>query len=434
MMELSDRDLNRRVKEFDRLRLRDIEWGREKRARSATVIELDPPLARLDESPGVDVEFFYNYIDNSGGQKLGWRNAGTTVGGWWTSIWKRRLAVRVHLHVPGSGPYLNPEHETARGYYQKLAMGWGRPVRRTEGRGLDPRMEKTLHELWARRDMRYVMGSDDDAERFLKYHGLSVEEWRASLESTRVVAQMRETDERWAEIARRGSEEHAKAFKSPAGPVLLINGRFLITANTMRRHGGKAVRNAYRTASWIVRNEIERIERELPGKRKAEIATLSSEEFAYGMEDGSRPEKAIDRRRKEPVRKTDTVLVEWLYSKVAELSTGLEPAMRAWAGSLPARVSFIEREASNPDTSERARQMGFKGEVEELVSKRLLWRDPVLLIGERYLLVGSKFTTMAQAMRTANTIVRRIREGEDPIAEAKNGNGAGNPERKEQGD
>ena len=44
--------------------------------------------------------------------------------------------------------------------------------------------------------------------------------------------------------------------------------------------------------------------------------------------------------------------------------------------------------------------------IKETVRTEFLWRDPVVLIGARYLVVGSKFDTMGEVLQTVNKVIR----------------------------
>ena len=415
MMRISDRDRRRAVRQFDQLTLKGIAWGQELKGSRPTVIELERPLPAIKDRARVDVELFYSYVDNGGGQRIGWRHIGTTAGGWWGSVYKAQVPARLYVHAVGSGPYLDPRWDESRRYYQQLVMAWGRPVYGGARGSIHDRTKDNLRELWRRGDGKHLIATREDAERFMWANWLPLDEWKEQIKKPEIRKQMRESDERWAALATQASEIYPKAFKGAFSPVLLINGKFLITANTGRRHRGNAIENVYRTANRVLRTELEEFERDRRERRRNEVARLTGEEFAYGRENEEGLGQVMELKGAELPRGSSEVAVEWLYSNEAELGRGLAPMLRAWAQGLPKGVSFIEREARDPGTEERAREVNPNYRAEQLVKEEFFWKDPVLLIQGRYLVVGSRFETMAQAMRAANLVVRRVVEGKSPV-------------------
>lgn len=261
MIRVSTRDQRRSAREFDRIRLARIKWGQEKEGSSSTVVELDPPLPRIDDASQVDVEVFVSFVDNAGGQKSGWRTIGVTAGGWRDELHKARLPVRFYAHHPRTGAYLDPEWDWARGHYQDLVLGWGRQ-RWARGFDREEGAKRNLDLLWKRQDGKHLIATQEDAERVMWANWLPLEAWKASLGREEIQELMGQTDRRWSELAVRGSGSYAKAFKGIADPILLINGKYLITANTARRQRGNATENVYRLANWLLRREIENLPKE----------------------------------------------------------------------------------------------------------------------------------------------------------------------------
>lgn len=256
MIRVPIRERKRSAKEFDRIPLARIKWGEEKEGSKSTVVELDPPLPRIDDESQVDVELFLSFVDNAGAQKTGWRTIGVTAGRWRNELRKAKLPVRIYAHHPRTGPYLNPKWDRACGHYQDLVLGWGRQ-KWVRGFYREEGAVKNLELLRTRGDGKHLIATREDAERFLWANWLPLKEWKASLEREEIKELMEQTDRRWREVALRGSEGYAKAFKGIADPILLINGRYLITANTSRRHRGNTTENVYRLANRVIRREIE---------------------------------------------------------------------------------------------------------------------------------------------------------------------------------
>ena len=196
------------------------------------------------------------------------------------------------------------------------------------------------------------------------------------------------------------------AFRRVPYPVMLINGKYLLTANTMRRHGGRAVENVYRTANWIVRQEWEQTEKKIREKRLGQAEAMTLDEIRYGTEEHARTEQVIEIGKPGTPVSAGSVTVEWIYDKEAALAAALEPKMKAWAETLPEGTEWTAREISDPETIKRAGRIVPGRNIKETVRTEFLWRDPVVLIGARYLVVGSKFDTMGEVLQTVNKVIR----------------------------
>lgn len=328
MMQVTREDVDRAIKEF-KLNRKNIVWGKERRANRTTVIVLDPPLRRLGGHDAVEVEGFFTSVDNNGGQEAGWRAQGVTNGGWLKSLLASGNPVRYYWQSMGQGPYLNPEWDEARRWYQKLRMGWGR-FEASPRRMVDLEVHRMAGALWHRRDKQYLIETEEDAKRFMTLNALPFKEWEDSIARPQIQSVMREADERWAEIAVRGTEHYPRAFQALPDPVLLINGKYLLTRNTVKRQGGSPIRNIYQIANWIIRQELER------------LPQYGFDEVKITWGNFKRPKRG----RKAEVVELDSpfpsepgILVEWAHTYVSGEGEPtpirwLEKVQRLWAESL----------------------------------------------------------------------------------------------------
>ena len=342
MMKVTARDVDRAMRSF-RINLRDIEWGKEKRGTRTTVITLEPGLKRLGKEDAIDVEAFFVGIDNSGSQRAGWWLRAATMGNWVGSMLESRVPIRFYPHDVSKGPYLDPRWDENRHWYQKAAMGWGR---HEAGVGIESSKTAMAAStaLWIRGHEEAPLEREEDVRRFAaKWKTISFDEWKYNLRRPEIVAAMRQANERWAEIAIRGSDAYAKAFRGIPGPVLLINGKYLITANTMKRGGGRAIENAYRTANWLIRQEIENLVREHPDTVRVHKARrLGRKSIGYGEEAGADRGRVIVLNKDERPPSDSKVVVERFYSYGTRLERELERGVERWAKTLPKDVQLIE--------------------------------------------------------------------------------------------
>ena len=342
MMKVSERDVEVAVRSF-RINLRDIEWGKEKRGTRTTVITLEPGLERLGKEDAIDVEAFFVGIDNSGSQRAGWWLRAATMGNWVRSMLESRVPIRFYAHDVSKGPYLDPRWDESRQWYQKAAMGWGR---HEAGVGIESSKTAMAAStaLWTRGHEDERLSSEEDVRRFAaKWKTISFEEWKYNLERPEIVAAMEEANRRWAAIATRGSKAYRKAFRGIPGPVLLINAKYLITANTMKRGGGRAIENAYRTANWLIRREMENLLREHPDTvRMHEAGRLGRKSIGYGEEAGADPERVIVLKKVQRPPSDSKVVVERFYSYGTRLERALERGVERWAKTLPGDVQLME--------------------------------------------------------------------------------------------
>ena len=143
-----------------------------------------------------------------------------------------------------------------------------------------------------------------------------------------------EADERWRELAEQAAAKMPGVFDTIPDPILLINGKYLLTTNTVQQQGGSAkrvVKRLFQTANWLVRREIERAARH----------SFGPEDIEWGKE--REPQRGELVRFRTPHRDPDPdkVNVEWLYTYVNE--EGHQSERERIEGYLKTWVSSVRR-------------------------------------------------------------------------------------------
>ena len=286
-----------------------VAWGKKRKANRSTVIVLDPPLPKLSGPGKVDVEIFYSYLDELGrgtaftGSMVLWNR-------WSISRLKedrqRFWLVQEHAQIVGNGPKLPTRFAEQQQNAQKLHYGsqWYREDRN----GDKDTGWKVFEELVGLGETGGLIGVDTEEklEEVVTAQGIPVEEWRSNT-SSYVKKRSSVANSRWAKIVEQGTKAYDKAFDGLSDPILLIDGKFLITRNTMARHGGRrAVQRVYQTANWLIRERMERNPRyEFDTKAIHEARKPARKEII-----------ALEREPEDPHPKG--LKIEWLYSYISD--------------------------------------------------------------------------------------------------------------------
>ena len=148
----------------------------------------------------------------------------------------------------------------------------------------------------------------DDVRQLVTGAGLTWAEWQANTgkDIKEITAY---TDERWQEIAERALAVQPDVFSHIPDPIILINGKYLLTQNTIRRRDGilKAPQRVLQSANWIIRQELEG--KSSYGVKEEEILFREQRE----------PKEGQFVRLKDPQDPNpDKVDVEWLYTYISE--------------------------------------------------------------------------------------------------------------------
>ena len=397
-----------------------IGWGKQRKATRSTVIVLNPPLPKLSGPDKVDVEIFYTYLDEVGrgiaftGSMILWSNWGRSL------IREDKESYRLiekYEQIIGNGPKVPTRY--ARQQRSAQELHYGAEWYRADKQGDEATGWKVLKTLVTLGEAGlFNMQTKEALDKVVKSQGIPLEEWKKKT-SSYVEKRGSEADSRWAQIVERGTQAYSKAFDGLSDPILLINGKFLITRNTMARQGGRnAVKWVYQTANWIIREEVKKIpEKKLGmGRIRLKVADSRRNTTATERRDLEKPgmpirqfrrwEKRWDRHTKDlreadavryawgnekravqgkiivldpPLEKrgsSDKVVVEWFHTPLDERGT-----REAWVNSLSAIQKWSEsmREAGEKDVDIMPRIIGVGlGLPKRFNEQRRLIQDSVL--------------------------------------------------------
>ena len=288
----------------------NVGWSKTRRASRSTVIVLDPPLRKLSGPDKVDVEIFYSYLDELGrgiaftGTQVLWARWGISLADEAKTSYGM---IQRHNQIVGSGPKVPARFARQQRHAQELH--YGHEWYRLDPAGDEDTGWRVLEALvyLAQGGGLFSLDSREGLESLLTRHEVSVEEWNRKT-SQYVERRISEADSRWARIVEQGSSVYDKAFDGLSDPILLIDGKYLITRNTVARQGGRrAVERVYQTANSLIRHQIERNPRQgfemqrilWENERKARRGEITELEHAFAVPDPSK----ID--------------VEWLYTYIS---------------------------------------------------------------------------------------------------------------------
>ena len=172
-------------------------------------------------------------------------------------------------------------------------------------------------------------GTEDRVRRLVSAAGLTWDQWQANTrhDIEEIAAY---TDERWQAIAKRAIAIQPDVFASVPDPIILINGKYLVTQNTARRGEGrvKGARRTLRTANWLIRQELER----------NVSHDVAEDDIVYRNQ--LEPEEGQVVRLKNPHDSNpDKIDVEWLYTYVSEDGQisdwrWVDNLLKAWSSSV----------------------------------------------------------------------------------------------------
>ena len=257
------REHRRRMNELADVEQEEIAWGKERKGTRSTVIVLDPPLAKVSGPDRVDVEWFYHRLDASGNTRGPVAASYVTAYQWSGEVLDRTglpinfIERLVASHATGPNHFAEERRRIQQTRYGALHLfhdrGW------EMGRSLMGILSKMWH--YERGGSLRTINTRQDAEALATKAEIPLGVWRVVTEGhTRAIIE--ETDRRWKEVVRQGTGTYRKTFEGLADPVLLIDGKYLVTANTMRRQGKRgAVKRALQTANWLIGRQLEKIER-----------------------------------------------------------------------------------------------------------------------------------------------------------------------------
>ena len=311
------RNWDRRLREMFETDPEHYAWGREKRPIKAYTVVLDPPLARVGPADKVTVEWFHSPIDERGGRTV-WKHALVTILRWSTGIRDAgEDRVNIMPRLVSEGPGLPPRFTEQRRLIQDMVNAWG---------------DNALYEpIWTpyaeltRTNWTLSRLTEEQARQILDDAGeFDATVWRAKRELPQTRARGELADSRYREAMRQAIAQNARYLNTPQDPVLLIDGKYLLTGYVTGR-----TKNLFRMANSIVRERLEG----MPSYGFA-LADIS-----WGAEREPRRGEVQVMQRVHEDPSEDKVDVEWLYTYIDEdgrrnAQEELDKLTREWLSSV----------------------------------------------------------------------------------------------------
>lgn len=276
----------------------DIAWGREKRPVKSRIIVLDPPLPKTIGPDKVQVEWFASPLDEAG-TNIVWRSSIVYVLGFWYHKWPRderkipTVPAEVQMRLVGKGPNLLRRYNPQRRLFQELVYGWENLP------DVQSSASDVMRQLILAGDEIARMTSRASGEIPIEKAGASVEEWRSRVDGEVTRARIEEADTRYREMMRRAVKVNAKAMKAPQDPVLLIDGKYLLTGPVT----GK-IRDLFRMANRIIRERTEAMP----------MHGFNWGDVRWGNE--RRPKRGELTELSEPFASGEGTVVEWMHTYI----------------------------------------------------------------------------------------------------------------------
>ena len=323
--EREKRQYRRTLNQIKEINEKEIMWGKERDATPSTYVLLDPPLARPKleepvEAGHIVVEWFNTYLDPDGtneGSKEVYKainrhwipdvhnNSGPigTSGYTWIRKW-------IVTEGRGLDPYWNKKREQT----QEIILGILKYLE--EGASIE---KKHLgNKIFLKWGEEYLSGypslnNEEDTRRIIKEAGESWKEWKR-MTSEYVEERRKKARDRWELMAKRAEEQFEGVFDSFPHPIILIEGKYLLTLNTVRRQGGrKAAERLFQIANRLIREEAER-------KVFVEFKTEEHlNELKWDRKRKPEDDEVIELR--EPFkteRKEGEIEVQWLFTYITD--------------------------------------------------------------------------------------------------------------------
>ena len=283
-----------------------VRWGKTEATTAMNVIILDPPVPRTGDRSRVHVEWFSSWIDATGGSTTAVHTRRLVQDKWAVSVAGRlREKVWVLRRYLATGPGLGTQYEEQRKHARHLWLVTG------QGQSANRRLAERARSRFVRKaysngltDLTHEARVEATAERWK----VPWKEWRN--ESAGTVGRItRFTDNRWKSIAERAMAVQPDVFAGIPDPIILINGKYLITQNTARNDEGKVKgpQRVLRIANGIIAELVHRT-----------MAKVVREEDIVFRNQLEPREGQVVRLENPQDPDANMIDVEWLYTYVSE--------------------------------------------------------------------------------------------------------------------
>ena len=297
-----DAEIKKRTRQIRRAKDEAVRWGNEKRAHPSNMIVLDEPL-ETSRPDHVLVEWFNRWIDDDGGSWASISARDLVYIGWSENLLREeKLPVLFRDMIVAEGPGLRDEFVEPRKRMQEITAILGLRIHATgiETAELTRELMKRATEGRLRHLKREV-----DVRRLIEGAGIDWNAWEA--EQTPIIEEWEPwATDRWSRMAEQALAQDPNVFEYVPDPIILIDGKYLVTQNTVRQQGGwKAPETVLKVANWLIRRQLERMPQH----------GFDPERIKWG--NNRRPRRGELVELKEPFPKNaDGIVVEWAHSYV----------------------------------------------------------------------------------------------------------------------
>ena len=317
------RDRERRTKRLADVSESRIAWGKEKRPNKTVVIEINPPLQKTVSPEKVEVEWFFSFLNDTGNTVSSVHAQNAIVGKWLKGLNEENLPVYTNRRLLGIGPGLPSRFDRQRTRVQEIFLGaqWYR----FHGGGGDEAFKKLFVQMLLA-DSLVMIREREDVHNLVRKGGIPTDKWRNNT-SHYIEAHTTLVAKRWSELYERAP---AYAFKGIADPILLIDGKYLVTGNTAYRQGrSRAPERAFQTANALIRQAIEASPR----------YGVKTEDILWGNERKPGRKEIVKLTPPYPTAGESPIEIEWLYTYVTNdgqrsESVWIEELLSTWQQSL----------------------------------------------------------------------------------------------------
>ena len=321
-------EIERRTRQLQRMDTNRVKWGKETKATRSNMIVLDQPVIRRALPGFVHVEWFSRWVDNDGNSVASLHARKLTGIDWARSMLEEsNIPVLYENYVLTKGPGLSEEFDDARTMLQELAstITYGWPA--SNDKNITTLRKKILR-MAMDGELQFVKRRVD-VERLVREAGVDKNEWEEIAEDVR--GRWRQfVEARWKAIAENAMKQDPTVFENVPDPIILINGKYLITQNTMRRQGGmNAPERVLKAANWLIRTEWERDPQ----------YGFDEDKITWRNERKPRRKQMIELNPAYPDPDPDKVNVEWLYTYISEDGQKnerrwLDETLKVWMSSI----------------------------------------------------------------------------------------------------
>ena len=237
-----------------------IVWGNESKPNGTIVRKLDPPLKKSRGPDVVEVELFSAGVDDDGFAQTDCRARELALGVWWPSIEMAGVPVFLDYRQVDQGPGLDSRYLESRRSIGELVVGGAWYASNGDERGLEV-VRSTI--MWLRQGSPPQDMTSTDVNEILIGAGIDRRKWTQETRNKVEAARMRD-NARWEHFAVQYLEwlrSEAK-YMTPLGrgssPILIVDGTYLVTTNTIWRQGGlQGTERLFQTVNSLIRQRLE---------------------------------------------------------------------------------------------------------------------------------------------------------------------------------